>query len=153
MTEQTARSARADRSKDLDRAIGAAVRKRREELRMTQDGLAKAIGVTFQQVQKYERGVNRVAASTLFDIAEALNSFPAAFFPGWEASEVVTDQTMSSSPEGRFIVRNFHRLSPKGRKAAQVAVKAICHVDLPERTSEEVQMDREAMRVWLGLPG
>lgn len=55
----------------LDVHIGARIRGRREYLHQSQSALAKAIGLTYQQVQKYERGVNRVAASTLFAIAQS----------------------------------------------------------------------------------
>lgn len=58
----------------VDVAIGGRVRERREARRMTQDGLAKAVGVTFQQVQKYERGVNRIAAARLIQMAAALET-------------------------------------------------------------------------------
>lgn len=58
----------------VDIAIGARIRRRREAARMTQADLAKHAGVTFQQVQKYERGANRVAAARLLQIAEALRT-------------------------------------------------------------------------------
>lgn len=58
----------------VDIAIGARIRHRREAARMTQAELAKYAGVTFQQVQKYERGANRVAAARLLQIAEALRT-------------------------------------------------------------------------------
>lgn len=57
---------------DIDIQIGQIIRERRETLKVTQAQLASQIGVTFQQVQKYERGVNRVSAATLLNIAEAL---------------------------------------------------------------------------------
>lgn len=58
--------------KPVDKMIGAAIRTRRKALNMTQEALAGALGLTFQQVQKYERGTNRVSASTLLEIARAL---------------------------------------------------------------------------------
>lgn len=58
---------------EVDVQIGKIIRERREALKMTQAGLADRIGVTFQQVQKYERGVNRVSAAALLRVAEALN--------------------------------------------------------------------------------
>ena len=61
-----------DREKQLDRQIGDAVRRRRDLLGVTQASLGAAIGVTFQQIQKYERGVNRISASKLVLIADAL---------------------------------------------------------------------------------
>lgn len=53
----------------VDVAIGRKVRARRNELRVTQTSLANAIGKTFQQIQKYEKGRNRVSASVLWEIA------------------------------------------------------------------------------------
>lgn len=58
---------------DLDRALGAAIRLRRRALHMTQDQLAAACGISFQQVQKYENGANRVSFSRLVQIARALD--------------------------------------------------------------------------------
>jgi transcriptional regulator with XRE-family HTH domain len=65
-----------ERTEQLDREVGARVRARRRELRMSQSKLGDQLGVTFQQVQKYERGVNRISASSLVLIAEALQCRP-----------------------------------------------------------------------------
>lgn len=65
---------------DVDRAIGRRVRLRRQQLGVSQKALAAQLGVSFQQVQKYERGTNRVSASTLVRIAAALDCSPGAFF-------------------------------------------------------------------------
>jgi transcriptional regulator with XRE-family HTH domain len=56
----------------IDAYIGARMRARRIALSMTQADLGKVLGVTFQQLQKYEKGVNRVSAARLFDICKAL---------------------------------------------------------------------------------
>jgi transcriptional regulator with XRE-family HTH domain len=66
----------------VDFAIGARMRARRRQLDMSQGDLAAAIGVSFQQVQKYERGVNRVSGSTLVAVASAL-----ATTVGWLVGE------------------------------------------------------------------
>lgn len=66
----------------VDEFIGERIRERRRQIGMSQTTLADAIGVTFQQIQKYERGVNRVAASTLVDLSSALGAPVAAFLPG-----------------------------------------------------------------------
>ena len=66
----------------VDRRLGQRVRTRRLEIGMSQERLAELLGVTFQQVQKYEKGVNRIAASRLFDIADALDMSIARFFEG-----------------------------------------------------------------------
>jgi transcriptional regulator with XRE-family HTH domain len=57
----------------LDVALGLRIRQRRKALGVSQTALADAIGLTFQQIQKYERGFNRVSFSRLVDIAHALN--------------------------------------------------------------------------------
>ncbi|HRP09928.1 MAG TPA: helix-turn-helix transcriptional regulator [Terricaulis sp.] len=64
----------------VDRKLGQRVRSRRLEIGMSQEKLAELLGVTFQQVQKYEKGVNRIAASRLFDISAALDVPIARFF-------------------------------------------------------------------------
>ncbi|CAA7618171.1 Uncharacterized HTH-type transcriptional regulator Smed_0045 [Magnetospirillum sp. SS-4] len=56
----------------IDVYVGARLRMRRSMLGMSQEALAAALGLTFQQVQKYERGANRIGASRLFDLARAL---------------------------------------------------------------------------------
>jgi len=56
----------------IDKFIGAQIRVRRSAVGLSQEALAEAIGVTFQQIQKYEKGVNRVSAATLLRIAQAL---------------------------------------------------------------------------------
>lgn len=65
------------RLSDLDRTIGAAVRKARHAAGISQAGLAARVGLTFQQIQKYESGANRIASSTLCIIAEACGVTPA----------------------------------------------------------------------------
>ncbi|MEI9929124.1 MAG: helix-turn-helix transcriptional regulator [Rhizomicrobium sp.] len=56
----------------LDIALGSRVRLRRKELGMSQDQLARGVGITFQQVQKYEHGTNRISFSRLVEMSEAL---------------------------------------------------------------------------------
>jgi transcriptional regulator with XRE-family HTH domain len=63
----------------IDVHVGSRIRLRRTLLGMSQERLGEALGLTFQQVQKYERGVNRVGASRLYDLARVLD-VPIAFF-------------------------------------------------------------------------
>lgn len=63
----------------VDTHVGKRLRLRRTILGMSQEELAKNLGITFQQVQKYEKGVNRIGSSRLFDIAQVL-SVPVSFF-------------------------------------------------------------------------
>jgi transcriptional regulator with XRE-family HTH domain len=66
----------------IDVHVGARIRLRRKFLRISQEKLADALGLTFQQVQKYERGANRVSASKLYEIARFLNAPVQYFFEG-----------------------------------------------------------------------
>jgi transcriptional regulator with XRE-family HTH domain len=68
----------------VDQHVGAQIKSRRQELGLTQVEIAEALGVTFQQVQKYERGSNRIAASKLWLVAKCLDVSPAYFFEGLE---------------------------------------------------------------------
>lgn len=66
----------------IDRHVGTRIRGRRVGLRISQTKLGHSIGVTFQQIQKYESGTNRVGASNLFKIAKALGVDVSFFFEG-----------------------------------------------------------------------
>lgn len=69
-----------DQYDPFDIALGARIRARRDDLKITQAQLAQAANVTFQQIQKYERGQNRVTAARLALIANCLQAHPADFF-------------------------------------------------------------------------
>lgn len=66
----------------VDRHVGVRIRMRRKEMGVSQERLAEALGITFQQVQKYERGANRVSASKLWEIATSLKTPVAYFYDG-----------------------------------------------------------------------
>lgn len=68
----------------IDLHVGGMIRTRRKILGVSQEKLADALDLTFQQVQKYERGSNRVSASKLWEISLALQVSPAYFFEGLE---------------------------------------------------------------------
>jgi len=95
---------RANTPDPVDQLVGRQLRKRRLELGLSQLGVAEAIGVTFQQIQKYEGGTNRIVASRLYDLAEVLNVPVAYFFPQPETSE-------ANGEEGEFA--EFGHPSPK----------------------------------------
>jgi transcriptional regulator with XRE-family HTH domain len=66
----------------IDRFVSEKVRARRKEIGMTQQALASTVGVTFQQLQKYEKGTNRISAGRLLAIARGLKMPVARFFDG-----------------------------------------------------------------------
>ena len=74
----------------IDRLVGQRLRWRRRELRLTQEKLGELLNLTFQQVQKYEKGVNRISAGRLYEIAAALGVQIAYFYDG--ASELLPDR-------------------------------------------------------------
>lgn len=95
----------------VDKRLGARVRARRLELGISQEGLADELGITFQQVQKYEKGTNRIAASRLHAIAAALNLPVASFFEGvsrkkgQEADDIIA--AALATPEGAELMKLF----------------------------------------------
>lgn len=118
----------------IDRKIGQRVRSRRLEIGMSQERLAELLGVTFQQVQKYEKGVNRIAASRLHDISNALEMAPARFFEGLnqgraggvaEARKDYIDDALAT-PEGAQLMALFAAIrSQKVRRRVVELVKAL----------------------------
>ena len=71
----------------VDSHVGKRIRHRRWLVGVTQQQLAEKVGIKFQQIQKYETGANRVSASRLWDIAEALDVDVSFFFAGMEEEE------------------------------------------------------------------
>ena len=78
----------------VDVYAGAKLRELRTNARMSQESLAAAAGVSFQQIQKYEKGANRISASRLFGFAKTLKVDPAAFFPPLDYEPSAPDPLM-----------------------------------------------------------
>jgi transcriptional regulator with XRE-family HTH domain len=107
---------RGDGPHPVDRHVGLRVRMRRKELGVSQERLAESLGITFQQVQKYERGANRVSASKLWEIAAALKTPVAYFYDGLgERSLASADrestQAFLESTEGMELMAAFPRIT------------------------------------------
>src|SRR5579883_2782253 len=84
------RRRKSDKPNPVDVHVGARVRLRRTLLGMSQEKLGEAIGLTFQQVQKYERGANRIGASRLWDMSRILNCPISYFFEEIDATAAST---------------------------------------------------------------
>lgn len=69
---------------EIDKHVGLRVRWRRKELKLSQEALAGRLGLTFQQIQKYERGTNRISAGRLYELARALDASIMYFYRGVE---------------------------------------------------------------------
>lgn len=81
---------------DIDRYVGMQVRAARRELKLTQDALGKMLNITFQQVQKYERGVNRISSGKLYQIADVLKR-PLEYFYPEQIQEVDIDEARTEA--------------------------------------------------------
>ena len=77
--------------KSVDIVVGKRVRLRRVAIKMSQQELAKSLRITFQQVQKYEKGTNRIGASRLQQISRTLDVPPAFFFEGAPSFEAIAN--------------------------------------------------------------
>jgi transcriptional regulator with XRE-family HTH domain len=135
----------------IDVYVGLQVRLRRRALGMGQHELADAIGLTFQQVQKYERGANRISASKLYEIARALRAPIDSFFGGLEdpvsapqdhpASEVATVGALLSTREGIDLANLFPSIARRGvRRRVLDLVRAIVE-ELPDGDASSTPED------------
>lgn len=93
----------------IDVRLGAAIRARRETLRITQGQLGRRIGVTFQQVQKYEKGTNRVSAARLVRIAEILDT---------SAAELLEEDEGRNRPGAAALLLAWNRLESDEQRNA-----------------------------------
>ena len=112
------------RAAQLELAIGARLRTRRRQLGLSQTELADVLGVSFQQVQKYERGANRVAASTLLAAAQALST-SVGWLLGEEASGRDDDDDVFRAlarPGALEILQAFNTIRSAQARAALVAL-------------------------------
>jgi transcriptional regulator with XRE-family HTH domain len=105
-----------NRTQDIDRHVGGRIRERRIMLGLTQQQLADLIGVTYQQAHKYERGINRVSAGRLYEVARVLSVAVGYFFEGLDA-----EGTRAVSPRERMcleLARNFSQISNEKHQEA-----------------------------------
>jgi len=136
MTKKTATSAK--RPNSTDAYVGSRVRMRRKVLGMSQEKLGEQLGITFQQVQKYEKGANRIGASRLQKISQVLDMPISYFFPQETPaagsmgestqSDYVSEFMMSS--EGIELNRAFAQIKdPKLRRKVIDLVRTMASTD------------------------
>ena len=129
----------------VDKHVGSRVRMRRIMLGMSQEKLGEALGLTFQQVQKYEKGTNRVGASRLQQISEILQVPVSFLFDGGPTSSVNADG-MSEAPspayvsdflatsEGLALIRAFTRITDaKLRRSVVDLVEQMASRETPDK--------------------
>jgi transcriptional regulator with XRE-family HTH domain len=108
----------------VDVHVGKRIRQRRWLVGMTQQKLAEAVGIKFQQIQKYETGANRVSASRLWDIADALGVDISFFFEGLKdddaqangASDNLVPADMLGDKEAMDLVRSYYAIPENQRR-------------------------------------
>lgn len=105
----------------VDQRIGGLIRERRLEIGVSQTVLADAVGVTFQQIQKYEKGVNRVSASTLMEIALALDTRVSALLP----LAAKGDADSLASEDAQEALKHLGRLNEEGRRVAALLLRSL----------------------------
>lgn len=118
---------RARLAKRVDRHVGERIRQRRTLLGLTQEQVAAALDISYQQVQKYETGANRVSAGRLYEIAQELDTEVAFFFEGLDE-----DSPADAMPHGGRnrttieLVRNFSEISdPVIRNSVSSLVRSL----------------------------
>jgi transcriptional regulator with XRE-family HTH domain len=133
----------------VDRHVGVHIRMRRKALGISQEKLADALGLTFQQVQKYERGANRVSASKLWEIARALKTSVAYFYEGLEEDAEGTGRGLIGSnaqdflltPEGIELASAFPKLRRAGlRRKVLDLVRAMAEAEADSRESDRSRL-------------
>jgi transcriptional regulator with XRE-family HTH domain len=131
----------------VDRHVGLRIRMRRKELGISQERLAEALGLTFQQVQKYERAANRVSASKLFEIARALSANVSYFYEGLAALEEVDSAAPAGldahafmlMPEGAELAATFPKLTrARVRRKVVELVRVLAEADDGAQLAETV---------------
>ncbi|MBV7410487.1 helix-turn-helix domain-containing protein [Maritimibacter sp. DP1N21-5] len=105
----------------VDVHVGKRVRHRRWMVGMTQQQLAERVGIKFQQIQKYETGMNRVSASRLWDISDALGVPVSFFFEGLEGGaersmEQYLPDDILADKEALELIRSYYAIPENQRR-------------------------------------
>ncbi|HEY5338506.1 MAG TPA: helix-turn-helix transcriptional regulator [Rhizomicrobium sp.] len=106
-------------SRQVDDYVGERIRVRRTELGLTQEELARHLQISYQQVQKYETGANRISAGRLYEIALELTVDAAYFFEGFDSGR--TPEHLPHGGHNRAaidLVRNFQEIKDEGLRSA-----------------------------------
>ena len=105
---------------ELDEALGNAIRTRRSAVGMTQHELAGRCGISFQQIQKYESGANRISFSRLAQIANALGTsvadFANALMPSEGTAPTLKELQLLAIPGALDLLTEFAQLTPEGQR-------------------------------------
>ena len=106
---------------DFDAEVGKRLRARRLELGLSQESVAESLGMTFQQLQKYEKGLNRVAAGTLYKLAKILKTRPENLMPPFSERTAAADAP-SMPPKVKKLLEAFEGLTPVEQRMCVIAL-------------------------------
>lgn len=116
------------RSTSVDAYVGCRLKQRREDLGVSQERLAELLGLSFQQVQKYERGMNRIGASRLFQLCGLLGVEPSFFFDGLSVAlgpgvsdvptetETLSTASLLAAPGALELLADYARLKSSAQR-------------------------------------
>lgn len=115
---------------DIDAYVGSRISLRRSAMGLSQTALARQLGISFQQVQKYETGINRISASRLHRVAVVLGTSVESFFPLAGEQQGVAEgtalRTLMATADGRAVALDFPLIEgPEVRKAVARIVEAL----------------------------
>jgi len=111
----------------LDTVIGKRIRARRVSVDMSQEELAKKLSLSFQQVQKYEKGMNRVAASRLIEVANVLGCDSVSFLKGLSSGQAIEARDLS---EDAFkLARRYDNLPDNLRRVVVATLRAVEQIE------------------------
>lgn len=99
-----------NRANDTDRYVGTRIRERRIMLGLSQQQMADLIGVTYQQAHKYERGINRISAGRLYEIASVLKVPVGYFYEGLDGSASAENDLNTRQRMCLELARNFSQI-------------------------------------------
>jgi transcriptional regulator with XRE-family HTH domain len=134
-----------NREREERRLMGRRIRRRRQFLNITQGALARALGVTFQQIQKYEKGVSRVPGIRLGEISHALNVSP-DYFSDCRGEMADAFEQFIQSPEGMKLYRAVSLISDASVRARLIlAVEAFTDGEIRPEDGET-----DMLSTWLG---
>jgi len=127
----------------IDTAVGARIRMTRNARGVSQNALAESVGLTFQQIQKYEKGANRVSASKLAEIADFLKVPVAELFGAEGAGSGLTDQLaeLLGEPGALQLLKTYCRL-PRSQQSALVGFLSTLPPSAPHAESQAERPDR-----------
>ena len=131
------------RASSADKHVGARIRERRVMMGLSQQQLARMIGVTYQQAHKYERGLNRISAGRLFEIAQVLGVPVSHFFEGLRAND--TPPEMSSRQRMCLeLARNFSLIdNEKHQEALSQMARALAAQSQAAAGTAPAEVERE----------